>query len=1612
MPDPNRYTVGWICALPTELVAAKVFLDSEHKRSSYVAKHDSNSYLLGSMAGHNVVIAVLPAGEYGTTSAATVARDMVHSFPNIRFGLMVGVGGGAPSSQHDIRLGDVVVSMAREGEGAVFQYDYGKTMQEQAFRYTGFLNQPPTVIRTAINALKCEGAAGGYQLEEAINDVLLKRQILVPEFGRPDPSSDRLFRSDVVHPPVAGSCAQLCLDDPWKLVCRHERTAAESNPAVHYGIIASANQVMKDAMIRDKLVEQKNVLCFEMEAAGLMNHFPCLVIRGICDYSDSHKSKEWQGYAAMAAAAYAKALLQKIVPSQIEEVERIGKRLAQSLTRLKVHDGIARVDGKIDAITDSLSAESCVVGSAAFDSYDESHNSTCLPGTRVELIRQILDWASSDDGKPIFWLNGMLGTGKSTVSRTVAQSLCRAGRLGASFFFKRGHSDRQNAAKFFTTIADQLARMQPAMADPIKDAARTDPSIGSKGVEEQFNQLILRPLSALPKENWKGKQVVIVVDALDECGQEDDATEILRLLSLAEPWLRVFVTSRPELPIYQGFVNIEGQVQEVTCNAIPRSMIKQDIMLLITYRLDEIRDKFNRSKGRRAPLDQSWPRQDHIDTLAEMATPLFIYAAMMCNFIDEIRCGYPNSQLRKVLGWKAENSKTSPEPKLDEAYLLLLNQLLANLAKEGRDTFTFLEEFRGIVGSIVLLGSPLPMPVLAELLGLPFERVDITLNMLRSVLDVPPSDEDPVRPLHVSFRDFLVREAKKRHTFWIDEAKAHGAIAARCLHVMNQYFERDLQPSGAEVSMMDGEKADASNEVQAAAVRYACLHWVFHLQGAKGGGHDVYGDALLFLEKHFLHWLEVLSEMHQVPESIKMLKTLRALPHMKDDNGELSAFVGDALRILRANLQIIIDEPRQLYSSVILFAPDESIIKRLFMGSMRIQVFPKPKVESHWNHCMQTLEGHTESVLCVTFSHDSLRVASASEDHSVRLWSIETGETVILKGHSRPVYAVVFSHDSLHVASGAGDSTVRVWRTESGKCIHTLDSGGRQIESVAFSYNSTLIASVSRCGVISVWRATTANDGFVYVKEYESIKFDHFTVNCLAFTHSEQGEALHTALAEYTGSIKQLLSGHIIRTLDSHKGRVMCMAFSHDALLLASASDDWSVKLWKTQGGDLIQEYAGSPGVVTAIAFSHDASLVALASDDHTIRLHCTVTMECVQEFNNPGRQVTSVAFSHDSSTIASASQDHSIQLWQVDLVPGLGRHNKAAGAVINADATDIIDHTSHIVSVAFSQDGLFMASLSYGHTVQIWRTDTGECLRRFQGRTVSDVSQRQEPCPVNCLAFSHDSLYLAVSLQEETVTIWDVERGEHEQELGDHEGSVTSVTFSQDSKLLASTSGAWIRLWDFATGEGYLKLRSPPRPSGRRSRHREGLFNGVAFSHDSSLVVAASTTGLQLWRLDTKECVKIWGCRQVCFDSVAFSHDSTLVASASNGKIQLWRTGTWQCIQVFDTGNSISQLSFTCDDLSIVTNIGTFTRATNEGSFRVDGYGFTDGLSWITHKGDKRLWLPKDWRPTCSASPDLNSLATSPIPPSKYYDFKDIPVCWDNTKMSRPAEAVRTPIE
>ncbi|KAN0083920.1 hypothetical protein V8E54_003008 [Elaphomyces granulatus] len=298
------YTVAWICALPLEAAAAKAMLDNIHPQLSQPAG-DDNAYILGEISGHNIVVACLPSGVYGIASAATVAAHRRISFPSIRFGLIVGIGGGVPSTKNDIRLGDVVVSKPAGVFGGVVQYDYGKTVASGVFQQTGMMNQPPQVLLSAIARLRADDIMGQNQsIVDMISNVLDANVEMKAPCSRPTNEQDTLFNSAYDHPQHEDTCINC---DKRHLIHRDPRTSDE--PRIHYGLIASGNQVMKHGKTRDQLGEKHGMLCFEMEAAGLMIQLPCLVIRGICDYSDSHKNKQWQGYAALTAAAYAKMLL-------------------------------------------------------------------------------------------------------------------------------------------------------------------------------------------------------------------------------------------------------------------------------------------------------------------------------------------------------------------------------------------------------------------------------------------------------------------------------------------------------------------------------------------------------------------------------------------------------------------------------------------------------------------------------------------------------------------------------------------------------------------------------------------------------------------------------------------------------------------------------------------------------------------------------------------------------------------------------------------------------------------------------------------------------------------------------------------------------------------------------------------------------------------------------------------------------------------------------------------------------------------------------------------------------------------------------------------------------
>lgn len=295
------YRVALICPQEVELSAVWYMLDEEHTRLAS-KKGDSNRYIFGEMSGHNVVIGFLPQGSQGVGEAARVATDMKRTFPEIKLRLLVGTGGGVPSSTNDIRLGDVVIGMPEGIHGGVVQYDLGKDTVA-GFERKGFLNPPPTVWRNAVVEMRGDHRTKTNRIDEFISTMTDKYPQLAL-YGHPGQEKDVLFLPNNEHLSGEATCDNC---NKRMVVDRPDRSS--NHPKLFYGLIASGHKV-ENANTRDQISrEAGGALCFEMEAAGLMNDFHCVVIRGIADYADSHQYDEWHAYAAAVAAGCAKELL-------------------------------------------------------------------------------------------------------------------------------------------------------------------------------------------------------------------------------------------------------------------------------------------------------------------------------------------------------------------------------------------------------------------------------------------------------------------------------------------------------------------------------------------------------------------------------------------------------------------------------------------------------------------------------------------------------------------------------------------------------------------------------------------------------------------------------------------------------------------------------------------------------------------------------------------------------------------------------------------------------------------------------------------------------------------------------------------------------------------------------------------------------------------------------------------------------------------------------------------------------------------------------------------------------------------------------------------------------
>ncbi len=521
--------------------------------------------------------------------------------------------------------------------------------------------------------------------------------------------------------------------------------------------------------------------------------------------------------------------------------------------------------------SESWSKELPRASQAAFNSADKEHDPLCLQDTRVDVLNEIRAWANGEEERCIFWLNGMAGTGKSTIARTVAREFYSQGRLGASFFFSRGTEDRSHARKFFTTIAVQLANTSPSLKMHICTAITKQSNIASQSRRDQWKHLILQPLS-----QWTATlsqlPLIIVIDALDECDGDKDVRGILQLLIdeaklLDNIKLRIFITSRPETPIRLGFGDMPDILhRDLALHKISRTIVDKDISIFLEHELEKIRN--------------GWPGKEKISILVAKAQGLFIYAATVCRFIEKEADQWPLDRLlRIILSNETTDDIITDEPStkdLDHIYSQILEHQLKDV-KNPKKRERLESIFRQVVGAIVILFNPLSTVGIAKLLNIGEEMVQLRLCHLHSVLEVPDNLSHPLRPLHPSFRDFLLdKERCSNQGFWVDEKKTHAALADACIRLMSDKLRRDICELCLPGALASEVQDDRIKQRLPEDVQYACQFWVQHLQRSEPQLLDN-GQVHGFLQKHLLHWLEALSLIRKTSEGVLLIILLEGL---------------------------------------------------------------------------------------------------------------------------------------------------------------------------------------------------------------------------------------------------------------------------------------------------------------------------------------------------------------------------------------------------------------------------------------------------------------------------------------------------------------------------------------------------------------------------------------------------------------------------------------------------------------------------------------------------------------------------------------------------------------
>jgi len=708
-----------------------------------------------------------------------------------------------------------------------------------------------------------------------------------------------------------------------------------------------------------------------------------------------------------------------------------------------------------------------------------ANRKACLPETRLDILQDLfISLTVPNPRHNIIWFHGQAGSGKSTILYTLAQCFSKLHRRGAFLFWDRNDVVNSDPDRVIRTLAYQLARFNTIYARRLASLVNADPDITKASLDEQFQTLVQEPLATLAEGHNLGP-IIIILDALDECGTVETRQNLLDVLSarlaMLPKMFRILVASRDEPEIRVSISHLDIDEKDLSIND---ESTRLDLLRLFRRRLVSNTSRF---AGYELPPD--WPGDEKIRQLVDLAQGLFIWASTSIRFIES---GPPQDRLKKVLDAKAHGE---PHRKLDKLYHIALTHPFSSHDGDERNAV------RSILGAIVVAREPLTDDDLGQLLGLEQGRVHGILSRLRPILRW--NKGKPAQLLHASLTDFLCDSERCDDPQWhIDTSSQHYNLASFCLQLM----QRDLKFNicGIETSHRRHMEIDGIQErIDRAITRvlmYASQHWADHLELGSLSRPDsnLVHEAMDFINNRLLFWIEVFSLKNQMTRISDILRkaanwakvrSLRLLTGNIVDlfmykqmyDAELEAMTSEASKFVNAFGYPISQSVPHIYLSALPFLPSESTVLRRVRAAFQNTLSVEEGTSKLWPVIRQTLTGHSGPVASVAFSPDSTRVVSASFDGSVRMWDAVSGAPIDepLRGHPRSTLCVSFSPDGTQVVSGSGP-TIQSWDVMSGARIWTaFGEAFHVVFSVAYSPDGTRIISGSDDGSVQIWDAAS-----------------------------------------------------------------------------------------------------------------------------------------------------------------------------------------------------------------------------------------------------------------------------------------------------------------------------------------------------------------------------------------------------------------------------------------------------------------------------------------------------------------------------------------------------------